>query len=266
LFPFILILIYIKYIKLLLEKMDVSNYLQENLAYNNLEDFQQQQQENFKQLIEQYKEGATNFIVPVIDVLHRAKGVYQAVKGTIGDVKAKVEEVANKGEEILGKGEDSSVIENDISSSLRNIGNKYSNKLTQNMFEMDPETSIADLGEGMNIIEKAQSMFRGGVSSISNVASNVGETVGETVGNIGETIGETVGKVAETAGENVAKVAGESVAKVGAELGVGEALGALAPVADVALIGVGIYDLVKAFRTHAPTVIAEASPALQLGI
>ena len=234
--------------------MDISNYLQENLAYNNLEDFQKQQQDNFKELVEQYKEGATNFIVPVIDVLHRAKGVYQSIKGNIDNV-------VNEGEKAITNVSEkaSSMVENDLSSSLRNIGNKYSNKLTQNMFEMDPESSIADLGEGMNVIEKAQSMFRSGVSSISNVAGDIGETIGENVSKVAGDIGETIG-------ENVAKVAGENVAKVAGELGVGEALGALAPVADVALIGVGIYDLVKAFRTHAPAVIAQATPALQLGI
>jgi hypothetical protein len=259
--------------------MEIANYLQENLAYNNLEDFQKQQQENFKQLIEQYKEGAENFIVPVIDVLHRAKGIYQSVKGAVEDVKGKVEDVATKGEELMGKGEEvigksSSAIENDLSSSLRNIGNKYSSKLRENMFEMDPESSIADLSEGMNVIEKAQSMFRGGASTISNIAENVSKVagnVGETIGNVAGNVVENVAKegaesVAKVGAESVAKVAGESVAKVGAELGVGEALGALAPIADVALIGVGIYDLVKAFRTHAPAVIAQATPALQLGI
>ena len=307
--------------------MDLINYLQEEGSYQNLEDFQQQKIEAFKNQLLQYREeGGESLLLPALELVRKGQELFksgsEAIKGLseiagkgsgtgeglLGNALDVGEGLLNKatgmgegllgkatgmGEGLLGKVGDlgkisdvmnfskmANTVENDLSASVRSIGGRLSNKMMTNAFERDPELDIADANQSAGLIDKFQSVFRGGQNPIESVSQNIGN-IGENVAKTAEDIGGgllgkasemgsgLLGKVGEIS-ENVAKTAGEVGEGVSEGLGalgeVGGALGEmLGPLGIVAMAGSGIADLVESFR-KAPTPVAYEAPALEIGV
>jgi phage-related protein len=249
--------------------MDVLNYLNENSQYQNAEDFQQQQQQQFKEYINQlsgqYKEAAENVVLPAVDLLARGKQFYNKITGGIESAAKEGESVVNKAisegggllDNALSVGRNVlNVAESNIGEGInmvRGIGSKISNNMRQNAFDIDPEESIANAGENMGMLDKVQSIFRNPSSLVSE-----GE---KTASSIAENVGKTASSVAENVGETVAKGVGE---------GVGSVISEAVPVfGEAFMIGQSIADLIKGTevsRTPPPAVEAFAAPALEHGI
>jgi hypothetical protein len=264
--------------------MDVLNYLNENSAYQNAEEFQNQQQQQFKEYISQlsgqYRESAENVVLPAIDLLARGKQFYNKITSTaekaVGDVTKEAENIGGKvvseGENIVGNVISSgkqlfNVAESNIGEGInmvRGIGSKISNNMRQNAFEVDPEESIANAGENMGMFDRVQSIFRNPSSLVSQgekTASSVAEDVGKTASSLAENVGETASNVAKTVGETVAKTVGEGVGSVVSE--------AIPVLGEAFMIGQSIYDLIKGTEvshTPPPAVEGYATPILEHGI
>lgn len=260
--------------------MDVLNYLNENSAYQNAEEFQNQQQQQFKEYINQlsgqYKEAAENVVIPAIDLLSRAKGIYNKITSTgekaVGDVVKEGESVAGKvasqGEGILSDAVSAgkrlfNIGESNIGEGInmvRGIGTKISNNMRANAFEVDPEESIANAGENMGMLDRVQSIFRN-PSSVVSEGENVAKGAGEAVSDVAKGASEAVSNVAKTAGEAVGEAVGTSIGSV-----VGEAIPVLG---EGFMIAQSIYDLIKGSEiTHTPPPIqqAYATPIMEHGI
>lgn len=258
--------------------MDVLNYDSAVNAYNNLQAFQSEKQEQLKQLVEQYKAGAEQVVLPAIDLFRRGRETYNrltnqaenivdegktAVEGAVEGAEGAVKGIASDTLGSLG-----STAENvlsgvtsrlgDFSSSIRGIGNQLSERMRTNAFERDPEAEIASGEENMGILDKVQSVFRGGVSEASQGAesaiSGATEAASTAVSGATEAATSAVSSVAEGVGTAVAEGVGSLVADV-------------IPVAgELSMLGLGIYDFVKSETAKAPVVQAMATPILERGI
>jgi len=258
--------------------MDVLNYDNAVSAFNNLEAFQSEKQEQFKQMVQQYKEGAEQVILPAIDLFRRGREAYgkltsagenvakegeSAVSGAVEGAEGAVKGLAS---ETLGaltsraEGALSGVTSRlgDFSSSIRGIGNQLSERMRTNAFERDPEAEIASGEENMGILDKVQSVFRGGVSEASQGAesaiSGATEAASSAVSGATEAATSAVSSVAEGVGTAVAEGVGSLVAD------------AIPVVGELSMLGLGIYDFVKGETAKAPVIQALAQPVLEKGI
>jgi hypothetical protein len=281
LFPFY-IFIYIKTYK----KMDVLNYDNAVSAFNNLEAFQAEKQDQFKQLVQQYKEGAEQVILPAIDLFRRGKEAYNKLTG---EKPAAEKPAAAEGEGATAEGEGAAVeaeggetldsltsgVENvarnigsevssrlgDFTSSIRGIGNQLSDRMRTNAFERDPEAEIASGEDNMGILDRFQSVFRGGVSEGENAVSGAVDSAKSAVSSAVSEGSEAVSGAVEGA-TSVAEGVGTAVAE-----GVGSLVADAIPVVgELSMLGLGIYDFVKGETAKAPVVQAFASPVLEKGI
>lgn len=245
--------------------MDLLNYLQEEGSYQNLEDFQKEKIDEFKnKLLESRQEGISNLVLPAIELYKKGKELYKTfeevssnVEGKAGEVgEGLLSKVANVGENLLSKsgvGENlgkisdimnisktAPTVENDLSASIRGVGSRLSSKMMDRAFERDPELDIADANESANLIDRVGAFFRGGQNPVQNIGENlmskvsqIGENViskgselAQTATNIGENVASKAAGLAETAGK-VAETTAD-VAKAGeAASGLGELTGAL---------------------------------------
>jgi len=256
--------------------MDVLNYDNAVSAFNNLEAFQSEKQQQFKEIVQQYKEGAEQVILPAIDLFRRGKEAYGKLTGektaaTEGEsaasegesaISGAVEGVEGLASETLGaltssaqsafSGVTSQI--GDFASSIRGIGNQLSERMRTNAFERDPEAEIASGEENMGILDKVQSVFRGGVSEGENaVSSAVSGVRGAISGAVSEGT-EAATSVAEGVGTAVAEGIGAVVAD------------AIPVVGELSMLGLGIYDFVKGETAKAPVIQAFATPVLEKGI
>lgn len=258
--------------------MDVLNYDNAVSAFNNLEAFQSEKQEQFKQMVQQYKEGAEQVILPAIDLFRRGREAYgkltsagenvakegeSAISGAVEGAEGAVKGLAS---ETLGaltsraEGALSGVTSRlgDFSSSIRGIGNQLSERMRTNAFERDPEAEIASGEENMGILDKVQSVFRGGVSEASQGAesaiSGATEAASTAVSGATEAATSAVSSVAEGVGTAVAEGVGSLVAD------------AIPVVGELSMLGLGIYDFVKGETAKAPVIQALAAPVLEKGI
>jgi len=258
--------------------MDVLNYDNAVSAFNNLEAFQSEKQEQFKQMVQQYKEGAEQVILPAIDLFRRGREAYgkltsagenavtegeSAVSGAVEGAEGAVKGLAS---ETLGaltsraEGALSGVTSKlgDFSSSIRGIGNQLSERMRTNAFERDPEAEIASGEENMGILDKVQSVFRGGVSEASQGAesaiSGATEAASSAISGATEAATSAVSSVAEGVGTAVAEGVGSLVAD------------AIPVVGELSMLGLGIYDFVKSETAKAPVIQAMATPIYEKGI
>lgn len=258
--------------------MDVLNYDNAVSAFNNLEAFQSEKQEQFKQMVQQYKEGAEQVILPAIDLFRRGREAYgkltsagenvakegeSAVEGAVEGAEGAVKGLAS---ETLGaltsraEGALSGVTSRlgDFSSSIRGIGNQLSERMRTNAFERDPEAEIASGEENMGILDKVQSVFRGGVSEASQGAesaiSGATEAASTAVSGATEAATSAVSSVAEGVGTAVAEGVGSLVAD------------AIPVVGELSMLAVGAYDFIKSETAKAPVIQALAAPVLEKGI
>lgn len=228
--------------------MDVLNYENAVNAYNNLEAFQTEKQQQIRDLVQQYRQGAEQTILPAIELYQRGKSLYNKFtgetptsEGAITEGEGAVEGASNTlgslGENVMS--EVSSRL-GQFSSSVRGIGNQLSDRMMSNAFERDPEAELASGEENMGIFDRAQSLFRGGVSDVASTAeSATTEAVSSAAEGVGAAIGESIGTIAS-----------EAVPVIG-ELG---------------MLGLGIYDFIKGETTKAPVIEAYAAPVLEKGV
>jgi len=216
--------------------MDLYNYMQEAANATNFNDFQQQKQEEYKQLAEQYQEQGLGIVVPIgIDLLKRGIDFAQNVSKNVNSVANTV-----------------SNAENGVINEMSSVGDRVAQNMRENAFNADPEASISDAQESMGLLDRAQSFFRGGnvaSNTVSEAASTAEGAVSDAVDTAVSTAGKVAGSVAETAGSVVG--------------GISEALG---PLAELAAVGYGIYDIVKSFEHPNVELMAQAAPSLELGV
>jgi hypothetical protein len=268
--------------------MDVLNYDNAVSAFNNLEAFQSEKQEQFKQMVQQYKEGAEQVILPAIDLFRRGKNFLTGEKTAAKEG----ESAATEGESAASEGESaiSGAVEEgtnalsgmasetlgsltssaerafsgvtsqlgDFASSIRGIGNQLSERMRTNAFERDPEAELASGEENMGILDKVQSVFRGGVSEASQGAesaiSGASDAVSGAVSGASEAVSGAISGAAESVGTAVAEGIGSFVAD------------AIPVVGELSMLGLGIYDFVKGETAKAPVIQALATPILEKGI
>ena len=243
--------------------MDVLNYDNAVNAFNNLEAFQSEKQQQLKDLVETYRQGAEQAILPAIELYQRGKGLYNKLSSTAENVASKAEDAVTEGESALSSAVEgargvasetlNSLTESamsgvtsrlgQFSSSVRGIGNQLSERMRTNAFERDPEAELASGEDNMGILDRAQSLFRGGVSE-------AGQGVEDAVS--GAT--EAVSSAAESVGTAVAEGVGSFVAD------------AIPVVGQLGMLGLGIYDFVKSVTEKAPVVQAFATPVLEKGV
>jgi hypothetical protein len=275
--------------------MDVLNYDSAVSAFNNLEAYQSEKQEQLKDLVQQYRQGAETAILPAIELYQRGKALYNkftAEKPVVGQGENAVAE----GENAVAEGEStlSSAIEGaqgavrgaasetlgslsegaesaisgitsrlgEFSSSIRGIGNQLSERMRTNAFERDPESEIAGGEENMGIFDRAQSLFRGGVSEASqgveSAMSGVRGGISGAISEGSEAVQGAVSEAATTAAETVGTAVGE---------GIGEFIGSAIPiVGELGMLGLGVYDFVKSFTEKPATVQAFATPIFEKGV
>lgn len=258
--------------------MDVLNYDSAVSAFNNLEAFQNEKQEQFKQLVEQYKEGAGQVILPAIDLFRRGKEAYNkltgekpaAAEGEAGAVEGEGTETLDSltsGAENLARNIGSEVSNrlDSFTSSIRGIGNQLSDRMRTNAFERDPEAEIASGEDNMGILDRVQSVFRGGVSEAENAVSGAVSSVKGAVSSAVSEGTDAVSGAVSGAVEGATSVA-EGVGTAVAE-GVGSLVADAIPVVgELSMLGLGIYDFIKGETTKAPTIQAYATPVLEKGI
>jgi phage-related protein len=260
--------------------MDVLNYDSAVSAFNNLEAFQSEKQQQFKEIVQQYKEGAEQVILPAIDLFRRGKEAYGKLTGektaaTEGEsaasegesaISGAVEGVEGLASETLGaltssaqsafSGVTSQI--GDFASSIRSIGNQLSERMRTNAFERDPEAEIASGEENMGILDKVQSVFRGGVSEASQGAesaiSGASDAVSGAVSGASEAVSGAISGAAESVGTAVAEGVGSFVAD------------AIPVVGELSMLALGAYDFFKSETAKAPVIQALATPILEKGV
>jgi phage-related protein len=258
--------------------MDVLNYDSAVSAYNNLQAFQSEKQEQLKQLVEQYKAGAEQVVLPAIDLFRRGREAYNrltnqaenivdegktAVEGAVQGAEGAVKGIASDTLGSLGSTAEN-VLSNvtsrigQFSSGIRGIGNDLSNRMMTNAFERDPEGEIASGSENMGVFDRVQSIFRGGVSEGENAVSSA---ISGVKGAVSSAVSEGT-EAATSAASGIAEGVGTAVGE-----GIGAVVGEAIPViGELGMLGLGIYDFVKAETTKAPVIQAMASPVLEKGI
>jgi len=246
--------------------MDVLNYENAVSAYNNLEQFQSEKQQQLKDLVLQYKEGAEQALLPAIELYQRGRGLYNklgsqaesaisdgenAVSGAVEGIQGVASSAIEGAQSALSSGADSIMSGitsklGEFSSGIRGIGNDLSNRMMSNAFERDPESEIASGSENMGFFDRVQSVFRGGVSD------------GESIGNISRSAVSEGTSAITSAAEGVGTAVAEGVGAVVAD--------SIPVVGEIGMLGLGIYDLVKGETTRAPVVQAFAAPVFEKGV
>ena len=254
--------------------MDVLNFDNAVSAYNNLEAFQSEKQQQLKDLVETYRQGAEQALLPAIELYQRGKGLYNKLSTTAEDAVTEGQSAltsAVQGARDLGSETLSSLTEGAISgvtsrlgqfsSSIRGIGNQLSQRMQTNAFERDPEAELASGEDNMGILDRAQSLFRGGVSegenAISGAVSSVRGAVSGAVSGATEAVSGAT-EAASAAGEGVAAAVGETIGAVAAE--------AIPVVGELSMLALGVYDFAKSFTEKAPVVQAFATPVFEKGV
>ena len=244
--------------------MDVLNFDNAVSAYNNLEAFQSEKQQQLKDLVETYRQGAEQALLPAIELYQRGKGLYNKLSTTAENIAATGEDAvtsAVEGATDLGSETLSSLTEGAISgvtsrlgqfsSSIRGIGNQLSQRMQTNAFERDPEAELASGEDNMGILDRAQSLFRGGISEGENAISGAVSSVrGAVSGAVSEAASGAAEGVAAAVGETVGAIAAESIPLVG----------------EIGMLSLGVYEFAKSFTEKAPVVQAFATPVFEKGV
>jgi hypothetical protein len=270
--------------------MDYLNFLQENSTFENLSAQAQEQSDLLKGLKEQYLQGASEALIPAIDLLRRGVSAVQKIGSTVSNVVEKGQEVMAKGEEVLAKGAElvkstPQVVENlDVSGEIKGVGSRIADRMRVSEFDRDPESDLASNEENLSAFDRVQAIFRGGSSEAEGLSSKVAsmtEEVGQKVTGLAENLAENVGSKLASVGENLATKAvgvagevGENVAsKVGTGLaeGVGEGIGAIASeaipvVGELLGVGLALADVIGAFKEKSPIPQIQAMPAFMSGL
>lgn len=219
--------------------MDVMNFLQESSNVNSFDDFQKQKQEEYTNLLQQYKDQGLGLVLPLgLDILKRGS-----------DIVSKVSKIADTASNVASNSES-------VLSNISNVGDRMAQNIRENAFNTDPEAALPET-ESLGLLDRAQSLFRGASSSIESSASNLLSTAEGAVSNAVDTAVSAAGNVASKVA-GVASEAGEA-----ASVGAGDVLGGIG---ELAAAGYGIYDILKSFEHPTLNIQAMANPSLELGV
>jgi hypothetical protein len=204
--------------------MDLSNYLSENQIFQNLKDFQTEQEQNISNTKNEYLQSASELAYPIIEGVSK-----------ITEVAGKVGDIISKGSSMLNEG--------------KNIVENFTNGSQElQTFNKIVKPSVIETPENIGGFNNIQSMFRGNQPTVDPYdVSAITETetgVTSDLENIGETISSTVSKGIDSVASDIGKTAASAVEDV-AELGLGDVLGVAG---GLFTLGIGIYDTVKAFE------------------
>ena len=223
--------------------MDVINFLQQSSNVNSFDDFQKQKQEEYTNLLQQYKEQGLGLVLPLgLDILKRGSDIVSKVS-KIADT---VSDVASNSESVL--------------SNISNVGDRMAQNIRENAFNTDPEAALPET-ESLGLLDRAQSLFRGASNTVESSASNLLSTAEGAVSNAVDTAVSAAGNVASNVASKVAGVASE--AGEAASVGASDVLGSIG---ELAAAGYGIYDIIKSFEHPTLNIQAMANPSLELGV
>lgn len=250
--------------------MDINNFLNENNIYQNLKDFQTQQQENIKSIKDEYLKNLSELSFPIIEGFgelqkfgSKIAGTYQKASKAVQDVKSNVE---NIGENIKSKASD---IQTELKTTSDNLTNKFKDVMNTNL---EPENLLNQNSENMAGFQRVQNMYNEVKNNPYDIKSITESDFGlpsiepgaeVEMANLGASLGEGletgVSEVASVASD-ISKGALSALSDV-AEVGLGDILG---PVGGLFSVGLGIYDAVKAFEPSTiPQTIIGANPSLE---
>jgi hypothetical protein len=158
-------------------------------------------------------------------------------------------------------------------SNVSKIGANMSKRLQMSEFERDPESELASLNENRGLVDNVRSIFRSTGEKISSTAEEgmtgargIAQEGMAAAKNIGEEAASQIGsKVSSIAGEIGAK-AGEIAAEAIGETAVGAISEAVPVVGELALVGMGIYDLFHGFHAKPTPVSMMARPVYNAGL
>jgi hypothetical protein len=168
-------------------------------------------------------------------------------------------------------------ISSNASSNVSKIGTNMSKRMQMNEFERDPESEIGALNENKGLVNSVRSIFResgeratttaqesmqgarGMVQEGAAEALKVGQETAAEIGSKASTMAAEVGsKAAEAVGEAAAEAVGEGVAGAVSE--------AIPVVGELAMVGMGIYDIFKGSHEKTPVQAMMARPVYNAGL
>lgn len=241
---------------------DITNFLQENQAFQNLKDFQASQQENLKNIKENYLNQASEMVLPITETIPKVIDFGTKLLSTgqqaIKTGQNVLESVTNKAGNTF----------DNIQNELKNINSRFSNRM-QDVFSgnQQPEDILNENTTNLEGFNKIQSLFKSNMPEINpydqeaisesvskalpelgteTELSNLGGTIeqgfsdiaGGLASKLSSGISNIVGKTAGSVGEDIASVAGT----VAEDVGLTDLLG---PVGLLISGGIAIHDLIK---------------------
>jgi hypothetical protein len=268
---------------------DILNFMNENSTFQTLLAGQSQAQEDYKNQIEEID---TQKVMARIEAIPIAGEFFSKVKGLYGKVSDFADNVQSNIESLTSTAGETIV---NPASLLDGIGNQISSRMNTSAFERDPEADFIGESESGGLIDSLQSMFRGGIplpQSVSNVISNVQNTVSGAVENVQSTVSGAISGAVENAQNTVSELpttvetGASSLASSAMEAGAGaiegasgavegatEALSGVLDIASSALgplaLGAGLaMDLYDAFKKPPPPPVnyTFAAPNFTAGI
>lgn len=224
--------------------MDFANFLNESSNVNAFNDFQQQKQQEFQNLVDQQREQGISLVVPLgVEFLRKAGGIIQTGQKIYQNVQ-NIAKTANQGAEVAS----------DVVSNISNVGDRVAQNLREGSLNTDPEESIPDT-ESMGLVDRISSVLRGNTNTVSSSTSNALDSAASAVSEGVDSAVSTAAKAASSAAGGIFEGVSTSVGDLFS--------GAL----ELGGLGYGIYDIIKSFESPSlPTVESMAAPSLELGV
>ena len=170
-------------------------------------------------------------------------------------------------------------ISSSASSNVSKIGSNMSKKMQMNEFERDPESDLSSLTENKSLVDSVRSIFRNSGEKISTPldaeesvgsvrgiaqegmqqAAKIGQEATSEITSKASSLASEIGsKAAETAAEAATEAVGEGVATAVSE--------AIPVVGELAMVGMGIYDIFKGTHDKPTPVPMMARPVYNAGL
>jgi hypothetical protein len=260
--------------------MDIPNFLQENQAFQNLQEFRQQQEDSLKNIKDEFLQSAGELVFPIVETLPKIAEVATKLFSTGQSAIEKLQNVSeNIGDTFNDATKMAQVELNGINGRLTNrLKDVFSNNIDPNDIMSENQENIAGFNKIQSLFKSSQpdvNPYEAGavsetelsspVSAMSTELSNIGSSISSSIEDTTTNIVGNVADAASNIASNVGKSIGEGVAGVAEDVAAGLGLSdILGPAAGLFSIGLGIYDLVKS--SEVPTTIQNfvtSNPVLQ---
>lgn len=156
------------------------------------------------------------------------------------------------------------------SSNISKIGSNMSKKMQMNEFERDPESELSSLNENRGLVNSVRSIFRESGEKTLTGARGLAQEGMETAAKVGqEAVSEVASKassIAAEVGSKAAAAAGEAAAEAVGEGVAGAVSEAIPVVGELAMVGMGIYDIFKGTHEKTPIQTMMARPVYNAGL